>query len=127
MTRLLVDTSVWIDHLHRHDEQLSTVLDLGLVVIHPMVIGELALGSLRDRESVLELLTQLPMVQVADFEEVLTLVEARVLYGIGLSLVDAHLLASTLISADVRVWTKDRRLAEAADRAGVGWVVSPNG
>jgi len=127
MTRLLVDTSVWIDHLHRRDDQLSAILDLGLVVIHPMVIGELALGSLRDRESVLELLTQLPMVQVAGFEEVLKLVEARELHGIGLSLVDAHLLASTLISADVRVWTKDRRLANAADRAGVGWRVPPNG
>lgn len=121
MTRILVDTSIWIDHLHRSDDKLAALLDVGLVVTHPMVIGELALGSLRERGIVLGLLSQLPTVDEASSDEVLSLVERRALYGRGLSLVDAHLLASTLISADVRVWTRDRRLADAADDASIGW------
>lgn len=125
MTRVLVDTSVWIDHLHLRDEQLAGLLDVGLVVTHPMVIGELALGTLRDRSTVLRLLAQLSPVQTAFAEDVLALVEARRLHGQGLSLVDAHLLASALITGDVRIWTRDRRLATVAHDAAVGWQPPP--
>lgn len=125
MTRVLVDTSVWIDHLHLRDEQLAGLLDAGLVVTHPMVIGELALGTLRDRSTVLRLLAQLSPVQTAYAEDVLALVEARRLHGQGLSLVDAHLLASALITGDVRIWTRDRHLATVAHDAAVGWQPPP--
>lgn len=125
MTRVLVDTSVWIDHLHLRDEQLAGLLDAGLVVTHPMVIGELALGTLRDRSTVLGLLAQLSPVQTAYAEDVLALVEARRLHGQGLSLVDAHLLASALITGDVRIWTRDRHLATVAHDAAVGWQPPP--
>lgn len=122
MTRILVDTSVWIDHLHRGERQLQELLEAGLVVAHPMVIGELALGSIRDRTTVLGLLADLPASPVATDAEVLALIEARGLMGTGLSLVDTHLLASALVAGDVRIWTRDRRLANAATAASAAWL-----
>ena len=121
MTRVLVDTSVWIDHLRDADPQLVALLESGRVTVHPMVIGELALGNLRDRATILELISQLPASPTASDVEVLQLIETRQLHGTGLSLVDTHLLASALIGADVRIWTRDRRLADAASAAAVGW------
>lgn len=121
MTRVLVDTSVWIDHLHRGDEHLTSLLEADLVVCHAMVVGELALGTLRDRARILELLAQLPSAPRAADAEVLHLIEARSLHGSGLSLVDTHLLASALIASDVRIWTRDRRLADAAADASMQW------
>ena len=91
---ILVDTSIWIDHLHRADTTLSALLHDAAVCVHPMVIGELALGSLRDRPTILGLLADLPSTPVATPAEVLVLVDAQVLSGTGLSLVDAHLLAA---------------------------------
>lgn len=121
MTRVLVDTSVWIDHLHRGDPSLVGLLDAGLVCMHPMIIGELALGALRDRARILSLLADMPKAPMATDTEVLTLIETRRLHGTGLSLVDAHLLAAVIIGADLRMWTRDRRLAAAAASAAVGW------
>jgi predicted nucleic acid-binding protein len=121
MSTVLVDTSVWIDHLHRNDARLTALLETNLVVAHPLVIGELALGSIRNRATVLGLLAQLPRAAVASSDEVLLLVQDRRLYGRGLSLVDAHLLASALIGPDTRILTRDRRLAEVCGEAGVLW------
>lgn len=122
MTRILVDTAVWIDHLHRTDSQLARLLEHGLVVTHPMVIGELALGSIRNRSTVLSLLSGLPTIAEAKSQEILDLVEARALYGRGLGLVDASLLAAALIAGDVAIWTRDKRLAAIADSLRIGWV-----
>lgn len=122
MTRILVDTAVWIDHLHRTDSQLARLLEHGLVVTHPMVIGELALGSIRNRSTVLSLLSGLPMIAEAKSQEILDLVEARALYGRGLGLVDASLLAAALIAGDVAIWTRDKRLAAIADSLRIGWI-----
>lgn len=119
MTRILVDTSVWIDHLHATEATLVRMLDDGVVAMHPMIVGELALGSIRNRRAVLDLLGGLPMIAEADHVEVLSLVDARGLFGCGLGLVDAHLLASALIAGDVRVWTRDKRLGDAAAALGV--------
>ena len=116
---ILVDTSVWIDHLRSFDAQLFERLDEAVVCTHPMVIGELALGSLRDRRSVLDLLMNLPSTLAATHAEVLAMIEALSLYGAGLGLVDAHLLAAARIDAGVRLWTRDRRLLVAAERLGV--------
>jgi predicted nucleic acid-binding protein len=111
---ILVDTSIWIDHLHRPKPSLVEALSLSLVVQHPMVIGELAVGSVRDRTEFLRLLVDLPAVQVASHDEVMVAVERHRLYGRGLSLVDAHLVASLLLTPGARLWTRDRRLLEAA-------------
>lgn len=116
---ILVDTSIWIDHLHRSDATLSDLLHEAKVCVHPMVIGELALGSLRDREAILGLLADLPVAPVATNAEVLSFVDANSLYGIGLSLVDAHVLAAVRLSPSDRLWTRDRRLRLAAERLGV--------
>jgi len=116
---ILVDTSIWIDHLHRSDTALSTLLNEAQVCIHPMIIGELALGSLRDRRTVLGLLSDLPGAPVATHTEVLSFVEWHALYGSGLGLVDIHLLAAAHLSPADRLWTRDRRLRLAADKLGV--------
>lgn len=116
---ILVDTSVWIDHLHMSDPTLTDLLEDGQVCMHPMVQGELALGSMRRRRHFLDLLSKLPSVPLASHEEVLRLIDARRLHGKGLALVDAHLLASALITPGVLLWTRDRRLREAAAPARV--------
>ena len=116
---ILVDTSIWIDHLHTPEATLSVLLNEARVCTHPMVIGELALGYLRDRKTILGLLSDLPSTALATHAEVLLFVELHALYGIGLSLVDAHLLAALRLSSPDQLWTRDRRLRLAADQLGV--------
>jgi predicted nucleic acid-binding protein len=116
---ILVDTSIWIDHLHGTESGLVALLEDAEVCVHPMIIGELALGSLRDRSVVLSLLGDLPGIPVAAHAEVLQFIESHALYGIGLSLVDAHLLAALRLSSAAKLWTRDRRLQSAAMRLGV--------
>lgn len=111
---ILVDTSVWIDHLRRSDARLVASLEWGDVAVHPHVIGELACGQLRNRPTVLELMADLPAAPVASDAEALTFLEARELMGRGIGWVDVHLLASAALGDGVRLWTKDRRLAEVA-------------
>ena len=111
---ILVDTSVWIDHLRSGDERLADLLNRCQVVIHPFVIGELACGNLRNREEVLRLLSDLPQAVVASQREVLYLIERRKLMGLGIGFVDAHLLASVVLSDTAAIWTRDRRLQKVA-------------
>ncbi|MBM3908396.1 MAG: PIN domain-containing protein [Gemmatimonadetes bacterium] len=110
---VLVDSSVWVDHFRRADRRLTELLDAGEVLTHPMVIGELACGALTARQTTLALLHALPRAESASEQEVLTLIERARLFGTGLGIVDAHLLASMLLS-DVELWTRDRALAKAA-------------
>jgi predicted nucleic acid-binding protein len=117
---ILVDTSIWKDHLHKAEPGLVAHLETGLVAQHPMIVGELALGSLRDRDLVLGLLAALPQVRVATQEDVMRLVDGERLYGNGLSLVDAHLLTSLRLAPDTSLWTRDKRLRAAAVRLGIG-------
>lgn len=121
---ILVDTSVWIDHLHRTVPGLVQLLEDGLVSTHPMVIGELALGSLRDRREVIGLMNALPHVVMVTHDECLAFVESRALHGRGLSLVDAHLLASARLTPEARIWTRDKRLAAAASELSLAWAES---
>ena len=116
---ILVDTSIWIDHLHRTEPDLVAVLEEAEVCLHPMIIGELALGSLRDRSAILTMIADLPAVPVATHAEVLQLIESNALYGTGLSLVDAHLLATLRLTEATKLWTRDRRLHSAARQLGV--------
>jgi predicted nucleic acid-binding protein len=112
---VLVDTSVWIDHLRQGLPSLQKLLLETSVMCHPMVIGELACGNLKNRKEVVNLLTSLPQAEHADLDEVLHFIDSRKLAGQGLSLVDAHLLASAVL-AHVPLWTLDKVLAKAAQR-----------
>jgi predicted nucleic acid-binding protein len=118
---ILVDSSIWIDHFHSSEPRLVSLLDSADVAQHPMVIGELALGRLSQRRAVLENLSELPGVTVATHDEVMHLVEERRLFGQGLSLVDAHLLASVLLSPQTHLWTRDKVLGAAAAQLGLSF------
>lgn len=115
---ILVDTSVWVDHLRHANASLAAHLHDGRVACHPFVIGELALGALRHRSELLRYLELLPQLNAASHDEVLTLVEKRRIHGAGIGWVDAHLLAAVLI-ARVRFWTLDVRLAAVARQLGI--------
>ena len=116
---ILADTALWVDHLHRGDDRMQALLEAGEIVMHPHVLGEIALGSLRNRAAVLRDLAAMPRVTMAAEDEVLDLIERHRLFGAGIGLVDAHLLASALLTPDAGLWTRDRRLREAAERLGV--------
>ena len=116
---ILVDTSVWVEHLRHGLPRLATLLQAGEVLIHPWVIGELACGNLRKRSQVLELLQGLPAVTVASDAEVLLLIEREQLMGRGIGYIDAHLVAAARLS-HCRLWTQDRRLAAVAQEQGLG-------
>jgi hypothetical protein len=111
---ILVDTSVWIDHLRSGVADLGALLEAEQVLTHPLVIGELACGSLRKRTEILSLLARLPLAQIAGHDEVMALVTRR-LHGRGIGWLDAHLLASALLS-DAALWTRDRPLGRMAAR-----------
>lgn len=111
---ILVDTSVWIEHIHKPIPKLAEALEEGLVVSHPFVFGELACGNIRARKQVLQFLAELPSTPVADNAEALALIERRNLMGKGLAYVDVHLLAAAAIGRDVQLWTSDKRLHSAA-------------
>ena len=112
---ILADTSVWIDHLRSRNREMQKYLNQGQIVIHPFVIVELALGSLRGRSKTLALLDFLPRVRVAQLDEVRLMIEARGLYSLGIGLTDAHLIASIFISPPTLLWTRDKRLRNAAE------------
>jgi predicted nucleic acid-binding protein len=114
----LVDTSVWVDHFRTPHHPLAALLEDGEVLCHPFVIGELACGHLRRRAEILALLADLPRLPALATEEVMAFVEGHRLMGKGLGWVDVHVLAATVASRET-LWTKDRRLADAATRLGV--------
>ena len=116
---ILVDTSVWVDHLRRGDDGLSALLDQAQVLTHPFVIGELALGDLRERQQMLSLLEHLPAAENATHLEVMQLIGAEQLFGRGIGYVDAHLLAAVRLSPGARLWTRDARLQRVAEAMGL--------
>lgn len=111
---VLVDTSVWIDHLRHGDANLAAALEQGEVLTHPFVIGELACGNLRRRAEIMRLLAELPRAPVASDAEVMEFIERRRLMGRGIGFVDAHLLASVILAGSASLLTTDRRLAALA-------------
>lgn len=113
---ILVDTSVWVDHLRAGDKALAALLGAGTVLAHPFVIGELALGNLRQRELVLDALSDLPQASVATDAEVLHFIDRYALFGSGVGYVDAHLLAAVQLAAGTELWTHDKRLHGVANR-----------
>jgi predicted nucleic acid-binding protein len=111
---ILADTSIWVDHLRTHQVRLARLLDAGLVLIHPAVLGELALGTMRQRRIVLGALANLPRAVAATDAEVLAFIDRNALFGRGIGYVDAHLLASVRLTTGARLWTHDRRLRDVA-------------
>jgi predicted nucleic acid-binding protein len=118
---ILVDTSVWINHLRTRSKLLAQLLDLEQVLTHPFMVGELACGNLIDQKEIVSLLHSLPSAPKADDDEILFFIERHKLMGRGLGLVDAHLLASTTIAA-ASIWTADNNLCVAARRLGIEFV-----
>ena len=116
---MIVDTSVWVEHFRTGEPALAARLELGSVLLHPFVIGELACGNLRNRGEILTSLDRLPIPVLANDDEVLGLVERERLYGRGIGWIDVHLLASARLTGSP-IWTLDRRLNEAAISLGVG-------
>jgi predicted nucleic acid-binding protein len=112
---ILVDTSVWVDHLRDGNAHLRELLNGGEVLTHPFIIGELACGSLKDREQILWFLGKLPTAVVAEHEEVMRLVESKKLFSAGIGWIDAHLIASALL-ARAGLLTLDKRLQGLLER-----------
>jgi predicted nucleic acid-binding protein len=116
---VLVDTSIWIDHLRGGDAKLARLLDEAKVLTHPFIIGEIALGNLRAPGHILAAIDRLPKANVASDTEILHFIAARSLCGLGIGLVDAHLLASVFLTRDSALWTRDKKLLAVASRLGV--------
>jgi predicted nucleic acid-binding protein len=121
VTMVLVDTSVWVNHLRRGDIQLEELLLDGEVVCHPFVIGELACGNIKNRSEILALLQALPAVPTIDLAEYLYFIEQNHLSGTGIGFVDVHLLASSQLSG-IPLWTNDKRLKEIARKLKVLYI-----
>lgn len=110
---VLVDTSVWIDHLKKGNAHLEKLLLDIEVACHPFIIGEIACGNLKNRTEILSLLHSLPLTPTIENEEILLFIERNNLSGIGIGLIDVHLLASSRL-AHIPIWTRDKRLLNAS-------------
>lgn len=115
---ILADTSVWVNHFRRGDALLAERLERGEILMHPLVLGELALGQLEDRGSLLALLADMPMAVVAEPPEVMMFIERHRLSCTGLGYVDVSLLVSVVLSEVATLWTRDRSLHAACERLG---------
>lgn len=117
--KVLVDTTVWVDHFHQTEPQLVRLLNEGCVLGHPFVVGEIALANLQDRDRVLKWLADLQSTVVASPAEVLELIDLRFLHSQGLGYVDTHLLASVLLSPGTTLWTRDMQLLRVVKELGL--------
>ena len=119
MRGVLVDTSVWVDHFRHRNAVLVDLLELDRVMAHPLIVGEIACGTPPDRVQALADLDRLQQTQQASVREVVAFVERERLFGLGCGMVDMLLLASTMMTSGVELWTLDKRLCALADRFGV--------
>ena len=115
---ILVDTSIWVSHLRRHNQRLDDLLGFELIFCHPFIIGEISCGNLKDRSLVLSLLAQLPQPPVVTHQEVFGFIEQHRLMGLGLGFIDIHLLASCQIAC-LSLWTEDKPLHKVAQHLGL--------
>ena len=119
---VLIDTSVWVDHFRRRNDALVSLVALDMAATHPMVVAELACGTPpAPRAQTLGDIALLSAARQATLDEVQAFIEREKLYGLGCGLVDIALLASTLITPNMRLWTMDKRLADLANRFDVGY------
>ncbi len=121
MNGVLVDTSVWVEHFRQRNDLLAGLLQSDLVLIHPLILGEIACGTPPNRAHTLRDLASLQLAQWASIRETMDFVERERLFGLGCGLVDLQLLASTLISPNTTLWTRDKRLDALAERFGVAY------
>jgi predicted nucleic acid-binding protein len=119
----LVDTSIWIDRFRRADTRLRHLLVEDRVLTHPFVIGEIALGVLPKASPILGDLQRLPKVRIANDQEILHFISARKLSGLGIGLVNAHLLAAVILTPGARLWTRDKKLIAAAERTDTAAII----
>ena len=115
---ILVDTSIWIDHFRYGDAELRKIINDDRLLCHPFVVGELALGSLRERDAVLAFLAAQREAMIATHAEVMTIIDRHSIFSMGIGYTDAHLLTSTLLDQRSSLWTRDKRLAAAAQKVG---------
>lgn len=118
---IVVDTSVWIDHLHAREEHLEFLLKRKRIAVHPFVIGEIALGTMKHYDAIIESLSILPSAMMASNAEVLFTIKQESLMGSGIGYVDTHLLASVKLMPNARLWTRDKRLSKVAETLGVAY------
>src|SRR5487761_1643480 len=116
---ILADTSVWVDHFRKKDAELYRQLQRNNISIHPFVVTELVLGNLPNRQKTIAYLDLLPMAKVAQMSEVRRMIEAHSLFQRGIGLVDAHLIASTLITPHTVLWSHDKHLRDIAETLGL--------
>ena len=119
---ILVDTSVWLDHARTPDTFLFKMLEEERVLVHPFVIGELAMGTLSQRDKTLEYLQELPQAITAYHGEVLDFVANNHLFGTGIGYIDAHLLVALKLTENAKLWTRDKRLLTVAERLRLAWL-----
>jgi len=119
---VLVDSSIWIDHLRKPILEFYELLERRDVLVHPFLIGEIAMGSLKQRAPFLQSLSELPMAILARDEEVLRMVENEALHGLGIGYIGAHLLAATRLTPDAALWTRDKRLDLIAEGLSLRYV-----
>lgn len=122
---ILVDTSVWIDTFSASNADLALLLAEGMVLQHPFVTGELAMGNLREWRRTVDLLSSLPPAALVEAAGLLDFVDRNALAGTGIGFIDAHLLASAAAD-DARLWTRDKRLLVHAQRLGLVWQPPPS-
>jgi predicted nucleic acid-binding protein len=122
---ILVDTSIWIDHLRSGNTLLQALLQNSQVLSHPFVIGELALGQIKQRKTVLHDLRLLPQATISQDDEVLHFISRHSLFGLGIGYIDAHLLASVLLTPGTQLWTRDKRLLTVAETLSLSFTPRP--
>lgn len=115
---ILADTSVWIRHLREGDKNLVRLLEQGLVVCHPFIIGELACGGIKNRHEIISLLNDLPSTDILDHYDIMKFIEYRKIMNKGIGYVDVHLLASALVS-ETPLWTFDKALKKVANQLSI--------
>ena len=115
---VLVDTSLWVSHLRKANSHLQKLLVEGEVLCHPFIIGEIACGNMKNRTEILSLLHALPVAQVAEGDELLQFIENKKIYGLGIGLIDVHLLASAFLTR-ASLWTADKNLQKIATKLNI--------
>jgi predicted nucleic acid-binding protein len=123
---ILADTSIWIDHFRHVDAELRRIIEDDRLLCHPSVIGELALGSIRDRGNVMAFLAAQRRAVVATHDEVMMMIDRHGIFSMGIGYIDAHLLASVLLDQRAALWTRDKRLRAAAEKAGASLHIPVN-
>jgi hypothetical protein len=116
---ILADTSIWVDYFRGKNLEMEKRLLAGQITMHPFIVAEIALGSLHDRRRKLDDLESLLEVKVAQLSEVRQMIEAHALYSKGIGLIDAHLIASCLMTPGTQLWTRDGALEKVAKAVGV--------